>query len=205
MSEHSFLKFFSCLFTVPAIKSCGKKMPEFWKKDFITNFHVMELYVDTLGLGACSLDSANVYMRGRTLCNHSNWQKMIRRFILFKRSYTKVCNHPQPFTTTRNHPQLPTTTHSYPQPLATTHNHPQLPTTTHIHNHPQPPKTTQKTIHNHPQSSIVTQKLPKKAKTFHKHLCYSTLDASTETDVDFDSNMKQWYTYMYLCMCVYTL
>ena len=72
MSEHSFLKFFSCLFTVPAIKSCGKKMPEFWKKDFITNFHVMELHVDTLGLGACSLDSANVYMRGRTLCNHSN-------------------------------------------------------------------------------------------------------------------------------------
>ena len=54
----------------------------------------------------------------------------------------------------------------------------------------QPPTTTQKIIHNHPQPSTTTQKLFKKAKTFHKRLCYCTLDVNTERDVGFDSDMK---------------
>ena len=87
----------------------------------------------------------------------------------------------QPPTTTRNHPQPPTTICNQPQPATTIHNHPQPSTT--IHNHPKQPKTT----HNHP-----TQKLPKKAKSCHKQLCYCTLDVNTETDVDFHSDMKQW-------------
>ena len=88
------------------------------------------------------------------------------------------------------------------------YNHPQLPATT--HNHPQQPKTTQKavqnypktptTVYNHTQPPTTTQKLPKKAKTCHIQLFHCTLDVNTETDVDFDSDMKQWYTYMYLCI-----
>ena len=52
-----------------------------------------------------------------------------------------------------------------------------------IHNHLQPPK----------KSLTTTQKLHKKAKTYHKQLCYGILDVNTETDVDFNSDMKQWY------------
>ena len=60
-------------------------------------------------------------------------------------------------------------------------------------------------IHNHPQSSTTTQKLHKKAKTYHKQLCYGTLDVNPETDVDFDSDMKQCYIYMCVCVpvCMY--
>ena len=96
--------------------------------------------------------------------------------------------------------------------VTTIHNHPQLPTTT--HNHPQPLTTTQKTIQNYPKAPIMiynqpqpaatTQKLPKETKTCHMQLFYCTLDANTE-DVDFGSDMKQWYIYMYVCVgvCVY--
>ena len=79
---------------------------------------------------------------------------------------------------THNHPQSPTTILNHLQPL------------TIIYNHPQPPK-----------------KLPKKVKTCHKQLCYCTLDVNNETDVDFDSDMKQWYIYMCVlsvCLIVYT-
>ena len=149
MSEHSFLKFFSCLFTVPAIKSCGKKMPEFWKKDFITNFHVMELYVDTLGLGACSLDSANVYMRGRTLCNHNNRQGLyFLKGVILK--YATTHNHSQPLATIHNYPQPPTVIHNHSQLHTTIHNYPQLPTFTTTRNHLKPPRKPSITIHNHP-------------------------------------------------------
>ena len=117
----------------------------------------------------------------------------------YPQSPTTIHNHPQPCTTTQNHPQPPTTTHSHPQPSASTHNYSQPPTTT--HNHPQPSIT----IHNHPQPSTTTQKLPKKAKTCHKQLCYCTLDVNTETDVGFDSDMKQWYIYMCVRVCVYIL
>ena len=79
------------------------------------------------------------------------------------------------------------------QPPRTTQNNPKT-----IHNHPQPSKTT----HNYPQPSTTTQKLPKKAKTCHKQLCYRTLDVNTETNVDFDSDMKQWYIYMFVCVFV---
>ena len=79
-----------------------------------------------------------------------------------------------------------------------------------IHNYPQPPKkpstTTQKhpqrsaTNHNHPKT---TQKLPKKPKICHIHLFYCTLDVNIETDVDFHSDMKQWYIYgVFVCVCV---
>ena len=83
-------------------------------------------------------------------------------------------------------------------------NHPQPPTTIHNHLklHPQPPP---KTTYNYPQPSTTTQKLPKKAKTCHKQLCYFTLDVNTETDVGFGSDMKQWYIYMCVCVCVYIL
>ena len=157
--------------------------------------------------------------------------------------YTKVCNHPQLSTNTRNLPQSSTTTYNHPQPTTTTynhlqppvitHNHPQPPTT--IHNHPQPFTTTCKypqpptiiqnyqqppttihnylqlpiTIHNYPQPpkkpSTTTQKLPKKAKTCHKQLCYCILDVNTEADVGFDSDMKQWYVHVRVCLCVYAL
>ena len=46
-------------------------------------------------------------------------------------------------------------------------------------------------VSNHLQPSTTTQKLPQKAKTCHKQLCYCTLDFNTEIDVDFDSDMKQ--------------
>ena len=55
----------------------------------------------------------------------------------------------------------------------------------------------------HPQPPSTTQKLPKKAKTCHIQLFYSTLDVNTETGVDFDSDMKQWCIYMRVCVCVY--
>ena len=53
------------------------------------------------------------------------------------------------------------------------------------------------------QPPTATQKLPKVAKTCHKHLCYCTLDVNTETDVDFGTDMKQWYIYMSVYLCVY--
>ena len=65
------------------------------------------------------------------------------------------------------------------------YNHPKLPTTT--HNHLQPPINT----HNDLQPTTTTQKLPKKAKTCHIELFYCTLDVNTETDVDFNSDMKR--------------
>ena len=74
----------------------------------------------------------------------------------------------------------------------------QPPTT--IHNHPQPSTTTQ----NHPQPPKTIKKLLKRAKTCHKQLCYSALDVNTETDVDFDSEMKQCI-YIHLCVSVYIL
>ena len=74
----------------------------------------------------------------------------------------------QPATTTYNHPQLPTTIHNHPQPPTTTHNHPQPSTTTHNH-----PKITQKS-HDLLQTVMLLH-----------------LDVNTETEVDFDSGMKQ--------------
>ena len=106
--------------------------------------------------------------------------------IYLSLGHTKVCNHPQPFTTTLNHLQPP----------PTTHNHPQQPTT--IKNHSRPSRTT----HSHPQFPTTTQKLPQKTKTCHKQLCYCTLDVNTETDDDFDGDMKQWCIYMCVCACV---
>ena len=44
------------------------------------------------------------------------------------------------------------------------------------------------TTHNQSQTP---KKLPKKAKTCHKQLCYCSLDVNTERDVDFDSDMRQ--------------
>ena len=73
-----------------------------------------------------------------------------------------------------NHPQPPTTTHNHSQSSTTTLNHPKTPTT--IYNQPQPPTT--------------TQKLPQKPKTCHIQLFYCTLDVNTETDIDFDNDMK---------------
>ena len=72
------------------------------------------------------------------------------------------------------------------QPPTTINNHPELPTT----------------IYNHPKSDPHPLK---KAKRCHKQLRYCTLDVNTETDVGFDSDMKQWYIYMCMCLCVYTL
>ena len=81
-------------------------------------------------------------------------------------------------------------------PPTTTNNHPQLPTT--IYNRPQPPKKP-------PQPSTTTQVSPKNAKTCHKQLCYCILDVNTETDIGFDSDIKQWYIYMRMCVCAYVL
>ena len=126
--------------------------------------------------------------------------------------YTKVYNHLQPSTTTqndrpttihkhlKNHPQPPRTIHSHPQLQTTISNHPQLPTT--AHNYPQTPKHAHKTTHNYLQPSTTTIKLPKKAKTCHKQLCYCTLDVNTEKDVGFDSDIKQWYIYKCVSVCV---
>ena len=95
--------------------------------------------------------------------------------------------------------QPPTTIHNPQQPPKAIQNHPQRPK--------KPPTIPQKTTHNYPQPSTSTQKLPKKAKTCHKQLCYCTLDVNTETDVAFDSDMKQWYIYMCACVsvCIYFL
>ena len=92
-------------------------------------------------------------------------------------------NHRQPSTITHNHPKSTTTIHNYPQPSTTAHNHPK----------------------NHSQPSTTTQVLLKTAKTCHKQLCYCILDVNTETDVGFDSDMKQWYIYMRMCVCAYVL
>ena len=83
---------------------------------------------------------------------------------------------------------------NHPQPSATTHNHSQPSTK-------KPPTAT----YNHPEPFKTTQKLPKKAETCYKQLCYCTLDVNTETDVDLDSDMKQWYIYMcvYVSVCRY--
>ena len=124
-------------------------------------------------------------------------------FMHFALSYTKVCNRPpttthnqlKPSTTSHNHPQSATTIHNQPQPSATSHNHPKPATT--IHNHP-------KTIHNHPKNH------PQPPMTIHNHpkitqksqLFYCTLDVNTETGVDFDNDMKQWYIYMCVSVCI---
>ena len=62
----------------------------------------------------------------------------------------------------------------------------------------QPPATTQ----NHPQPPITTQKPP---KNYPKKPKLATNSYCTETDVNFDSDMKQWYRYMCVSVCVYTL
>ena len=104
--------------------------------------------------------------------------------------YTKLRNSPQPSTTTHNHPQPSTTTHNHRQPPAT------------MHNYLQPPTTTQKTTQNHLQPSATTQKLPK-IQNSSRTVCYCTLVVNTETDVGFDTDMKQWYKYMCVRFCVY--
>ena len=65
---------------------------------------------------------------------------------------------------------------------ATSHNHPQQSTTT--HNHPQPPTT----AHNHPQPPTITQK----SHNFLQTEMLLHLDVNAETEVDFDSGMKQY-------------
>ena len=126
---------------------------------------------------------------------------------------TTIFNHPQSHTTIHNHQQLSATTHNHPQPFTTTCKYPQPPTI--IQNYQQPPTTIHNylqlpiTIHNYPQPpkkpSTTTQKLPKKAKTCHKQLCYCILDVNTEADVGFDSDMKQWHVHVRVCLCVYAL
>ena len=121
---------------------------------------------------------------------------------------TTIHNQPQPATTSRNHPQLSKTTHNYPQLSTTTHNHPQSSTTIHNHpknhhNHPKKPPTT---THNHPQRP---NSYPKKSKlvTSSYMVLISEVhsDVNTETDVGFDSDMKQWYIWMRACVtvCIY--
>ena len=66
-----------------------------------------------------------------------------------------------------------------------------------IHSDLQPPKKTPKTTHNHPKITPKSQNL--------SQLCYCTLDVNIETDIDFDSDMKQWCIYMYVCLCVHAL
>ena len=120
-------------------------------------------------------------------------------------------HHPRPSTTIHNQPQLAATTHNYPKPPTTIHNYPQPPTTTHNHlqlstttqktttttqkNHPQPPIT----IHNDPTVIQKSQNLSQAA------IWYCTSDVNTETDVGFDSDMKQWYIWMRACVtvCIY--
>ena len=97
-----------------------------------------------------------------------------------KMGCTKVCNHPQPPTTTHNHLQSSTIIHNHSQPLTTTHNHPEPPTA----------------IQNYPKGTQKSQNLPPTA------ICYCTLDANIETDVGFDSSIKQWYIYMFACVSV---
>ena len=106
--------------------------------------------------------------------------------------YTKVCNHPQPSTTTHN-------IHNQSQPFTITHNHPQTTTTT--HNHPQPPTT----IHNHPQPSKTIHNNPKITQKSHNLLqtvMLLLLDVNTETEVAFDGGMKQ-YIYIYIHIYIY--
>ena len=77
------------------------------------------------------------------------------------------------------------------QPATTSHNHPQPPTT--IHNYPQPSTTTQ-TSHNHPQSATTIHNHPKitqKSYNLLQTIMLLHLDVNTETEVDFDSGMKQ--------------
>ena len=59
--------------------------------------------------------------------------------------------------------------------------------------------------HNHLQLSTTTQKLPKKAKTCQIQLFTCTLEVDSETDVGFDSDIKQWYIYILVCVsvCIY--
>ena len=73
----------------------------------------------------------------------------------------------------------PTTIHK--KQTTTTHNHPQsrMQPPTNTRNYPKPPTNIPKTTHNHPK---ITQK---RQNLF-----------NTETDVDIDSDMKQWYIYM---------
>ena len=73
--------------------------------------------------------------------------------------------------------------------VTTIYNHPQPCTITKktVHNHPQPPTTN----YNHLQPPTTMQNLPKKAKSCHIQLLHCTLDVNAETDIDFDSDMKQ--------------
>ena len=50
--------------------------------------------------------------------------------------------------------------------------------------------------YNHPQSPTTTQKLPKKAKTSHIQLFSCTWDVNYQINVDFNSDIRQWYIYM---------
>ena len=70
------------------------------------------------------------------------------------------------------------TSHNHPQPATTSHNQPQLPTT--IYNQPQPATTS----HNH-------QKITQKSHNLLQIVMLLHLDVNTETEVDFDSGMKQ--------------
>ena len=70
-------------------------------------------------------------------------------------------------------------------------NDPQPPTAT--HNHLQALTITQKTTHNYPKVNQKFQNL--------LQLCYCTLDFNTETDVGFDSDMKQWLC-IHVCVSV---
>ena len=65
------------------------------------------------------------------------------------------------------------------QPATTSHNHPQPPTTS--HNHTQPATT----IHNYPKITQKSHNLLQTVMLLH-------LDVNTETEVDFDSGMKQY-------------
>ena len=58
------------------------------------------------------------------------------------------------------------------------------------------------TTHTRLKPPTTTQKLPKNSKLATK-FCYCTLDVNTETDLGFDSDVKQWYIYM--CVYIYTL
>ena len=62
------------------------------------------------------------------MCNQYNyislvWSIFFPFYLLIKKGYTKVCNHPQLSTTTHNHPQPTTTIHNRPQPPTFIHSH----------------------------------------------------------------------------------
>ena len=153
MSEHSFLKFFSCLFTVPAIKSCGKKMPEFWKKDLLlifTSWNYMLILWDWVRavwilLMCTCVDEPSVI----TTINKKWFEDLyFLKGVILK--YATTHNHSQPLATIHNYPQSLTVIHNHSQLHTTIHNYPQLPTFTTICNHLKPPTTVQNHPENHP-------------------------------------------------------